>query len=171
MIKIDRARKNGLKAFKVVKKVLTEMGWEPELMDKEGVLRVDFSVDKIPIADALADVRIDYERFLYYLNFRDRAPAKSRKQTMEFITRVNFDMVIGNFELNLENGSLRFKASIDFTNTELNETLIRNHIRSAMDAVEAYADALVEVIRGKKKVIQALKDAEVNGSASQNISN
>jgi hypothetical protein len=160
MVKMDRARMNGLKAFKTVTKVLTDTGWKPEETEKEGVLRVDFSIDKLPIADAVADVRIDYERFLYYLNFRDHAPPKYRRETMEFVTRVNFDLVIGNFELNLDNGRVRFKASVDFTSTELTATLIRDAIKSAMDAVEQYADAIVEVMRGEKNAVNALKDAE-----------
>ncbi|HEV8430875.1 MAG TPA: YbjN domain-containing protein [Pyrinomonadaceae bacterium] len=160
MAETDRARKNGLKALKNVKKVLKTTGWEPEETEKEGVLRVDFSGDNIPIVDALADVRIDYERFLYYLNFRERAPVKQRPETMEFVTRVNYDMVIGNFELNLDNGFVRFKSSVDFTGAELAPALIRDAIKSAMDAVEQYADAIVEVMHGRKKARKALHDAE-----------
>lgn len=156
----DRARKNGLKALKNVKKVLKTVGWDPEETDEEGVLRVDFSEDNIPIADALADVRIDYERFLYYLNFREKAPVRYRPETMEFVTRVNYDLVIGNFELNLENGFVRFKSSVDFTGFELEPPMIRDAIKSAMDAVEDYADAIVAVMKGKKKAKKALEDAE-----------
>lgn len=155
-----------MKAFKTVKKVLTDVGWEPEETNQEGVLRVDFSVDKIPIVDALADVRIDYERFLYYLNFRDRAPVKQRRQVMEFITRVNYDLVVGNFELNLDNGHVRFKASVDFTNEVLTEALIQDAIQSAMNAVEAYADGVIAVMRGEKEVRQAIKDAEADLDSS-----
>ena len=160
MAAADRARKNGLKALKNVKEVLKTTGWDPEETEKEGVLRVDFSVDNIPIADAIADVRIDYERFLYYLNFRERAPVKQRREAMEFVTRVNYGLVIGNFELNLENGFVRFKSSVDFTGTELVQPLIRDAIKSGMDAVETYADAIVEVMKGKKKAKKALEDAE-----------
>ena len=160
MVKMDRARKNGLKAFKTVKRVLTKIGWEPEETEKEGVLRVDFSVDKIPIAEAIADVRVDYERFLYYLIFKNRALSKYRSETMEFVTRVNFDLVIGNFEFNLDEGLVRFKSSIDFTAVELTEPLIRDAIKSAMEAVEQYAGAIVDVMRGKKDAVQALNDAD-----------
>jgi hypothetical protein len=160
MPKEDRSRQNGLSALKTVRKVLSHVGWEPMTTNIEGVLRIDFGEDNIPIAEALADVRIDTERFLYYLNFRDRAPGKYRNQTMEFITRANFDLVTGNFELNLDTGRVRFKSSIDFTESELSETLIRNAILSAMDAVERYADALVAVMSGEKKATQAIKDIE-----------
>jgi hypothetical protein len=156
----SRAHDNGKEGLSAVKQVLTDVGWKPENTGVEGVLRVDFSVDKTPIADAVADIRIEYERFLFYLNFRDKAPKKYREQTMEFITLVNFDLVIGNFEMNLDNGLVRFKSSIDFTHAKLVKALVRSSIRSAMDVVEQYADALVEVMHGSKDVRAAIEEAE-----------
>lgn len=160
MAKADRARANGLKALKTVEDVLTDIGWDPQPTETEGMLRIDFSSDDIPIAEALASVRIDFERFVFYLIVRDRAPAKHRAQVMEFVTRANFDLVTGNFELNLADGMVRFKSSIDFTRTTLNATLVRDAIRSAMDAVEMYASALVSVMRGKMNALDAIEDAE-----------
>jgi hypothetical protein len=160
MAEASRARSNGLRALKTVKKVLADVGWKPEATGIEGVLRIDFSTDNTPVADAIADVRIEYERFLYYLNFRDRAPPARRTQTMEFVTRANYDLVIGNFEFNLDDGSVRFKSSIDFTGTDLGPALVRDAIRSATDVVELYADALVAVVRGQMSAVKALQEAE-----------
>ncbi len=159
MAMTSRARTNGMKAFKTVKQVLTKTGWQPELTDAEGQLRVDFS-GKLPISEALAEVRIDYERFLFYLKFRERAPVRARKPVMEAVTRANFGLVIGNFELDLDSGALRFKASIDFTEAELTAVLVRDSIRSAMDAVERYAHALVSVMRGESTPAEAIRAAE-----------
>jgi hypothetical protein len=153
------ARNNGLLALKTVETVLTTIGWEPERTEADSVLRVDFSTDNIPIRDAFAEVRVDFERFLFYLNFRDRALPQTRAQTMEFVTRANFELIVGNFELNLDDGAVRFKSSIDFTGTPLTEPLVRDAIRSAMDAVEYYADALVAVVRGETTAVQALAGA------------
>jgi hypothetical protein len=163
----NRAEKNGLKAFETVERVLTAVGWQPEETDYEGVLRIDFSSDNIPVSEGLADVRIEYERFLFYLSFRDRAPVKQRREVMTFLTRANYDLVIGNFEFNLDDGGVRFKSSIDFTNVDLSETLIRNTIRSSMDAVEQYADALVMVIRGELNAQKALDEAEAGQRADR----
>jgi hypothetical protein len=155
----DRARKNGLKAAKTVQGVLKTVGWEPEETDEEAVLRIDFSTDNTPVSDALAKVRVDIERFIFLINFRDQAAPKTRAQVAEFITRANYDMVIGNFELDYETGSVRFKSSVDFTEAMLSEELVRNAIQSAMDVVEHY-DALVEVMRGAKRAKEAVEEAE-----------
>lgn len=154
----NTSRENGLKALKNVKAVLTSIGWDPQPTDIEGVLLVDFSTDDIPIANAIADVRIDFERFLYYLNFKGNVAAKNRKESMEFITRINFDLVTGNFEINMDDGSVRYKSSIDFSQVPLSKILIGNIIKSSKDAVEYYADAMIEVMSGKKKAAHAISD-------------
>lgn len=155
-----QAYQNGLNALNTVRETLTRMMLQPESTNKAEVLRIDFNIDNIPISYAIADIRLDYERFLYYLVFRDRVPVYSRQQVMECITRANYDLVIGNFELNLDDGLLRFKSSIDFTNTILTETMIKNVIACAKDVVELYAYPLVEVMDGKISSLQAIKKVE-----------
>ncbi|WP_271769663.1 YbjN domain-containing protein [Aquimarina algiphila] len=152
---------NGLKALKQVEVFLAQVGWEPQQTDIEEVLLVDFESENIPIANAHFDVRVDYERFLCYFNFKDIAGEEQRKYVMEFITLANFDLVIGNFELNLNTGQVRFKSSVDFTQLELNNTFIRNTIKCAMDVVEVYGEALVEVINGTKEPMRAFQEAGV----------
>jgi hypothetical protein len=154
----NSARDNGLKAFYSVKKVLIDTGWDPEPTGAEGILTVDFTGDKIPIKNALADVRVDLERFIFYLNFSDKVPKKTLVQTMEFVTRANMDLVIGNFELNLDARTIRFKGSLDFTGAILTEPLIRDLIKSSMDAVEYFSDTLMTVVKGNKNALEALKE-------------
>jgi hypothetical protein len=164
MTRSTSAEDNGRNALKTVERVLRAVGWDPQETEYEGVLRVDFHSDNIPVAEALADVRIEYERFLYFLNFGDRVPPAQRQDVMNFLTRANYGLVIGCFEFNLDNGEVRFRSSIDFTSSELTDTLVRNSIRSSMDAVERYADAIVRVMRGQADVMEALREAEATES-------
>jgi hypothetical protein len=156
----NSARANGLKAFATLKKVLIDTGWDPKPTDMEGVLTIDFSQDKIAIENASAEVRVDFERFIFYLNFRDKAQKKVLNETMEFITRSNFDLVVGNFELNLTTGALRYRGSIDFTSVTLTEPLIRDLIKSCMDTIEYFANPLLSVIRGEKVASKAFEELD-----------
>jgi hypothetical protein len=146
----ERARSNGLKAATTVEKVLKRFGWKPEETDEEAVYRVDLEDYHIPLKDAHAVVRVDVERFIFVFTFRDRAGPKQRPEVVEFITRANCDMAIGNFELNYDTGEVRFKSGLDFSHVELSELLVRNAILCAIDVVEAYGNELAEVMRGEK---------------------
>jgi hypothetical protein len=156
----DRARSNGLKAFATVGKVLTRVGWKPTETGVEGQLRINFRGEGIPIVEALATLRIDTERFVMTWTFGERASMARRRQVMEFITRANDGLVTGNFELNLDNGEVRFKNSIDFTNARLTQVVVRNVIQSGMDAVEVYAEGVTEVMAGRRSPKGAIQEIE-----------
>lgn len=151
---------NKSKEFLLLSDLLEQIGWAPKLTNNSGVLLVDFEEDGTPIQDAIFSVSSKFERFICYFNFRD-APSKIlQNQLVEFITRANFNLVFGNFEYDYESGRIRFKSSIDFSNVDLTEILMRNAIQSTMDVVEQYADLLLEVLRGNMTALQAILEAE-----------
>lgn len=160
MTEEERARSNGLKAAITVEKVLKKFGWKPEETEEEAAYRVDLRAYHIPLKAAHAVVRVDVERFIFLFTFRDRAAPKQRPEVAEFITRANFDMAIGNFELSYETGEVRFKSSVDFSHVGLSELLARNAILCAVDVVEAYGNQLAEVARGEKKGRAAVEEVE-----------
>ena len=49
----------------------------------------------------------------YYSLFPAVVPAERREAVVDFITRANVGLVIGNFEFGTDRGELRYKTSID----------------------------------------------------------
>ena len=147
-------------AISRLRAVLTELGWELASGSEDNIFFVDFGPSHIPVAEVMAAISFESPRFVIYFNFGVDASAARRDEVARFITRANWGLLSGNFEMDYDDGHVRFKSSVDFNHTELSETLIRNAILSGMKAVEKYADALVEVLSGRKDAAQAIKDAE-----------
>jgi hypothetical protein len=124
-------------------KVLTELNLQPAVSDDQTNFFVDFGGSHLPVADALAAIVVESQRFVFYLNLGLAALPEQRDTIARFITRANWGLTIGNFEMDYQDGHIRFKTSVDFEDSELNEALIRNSILSAMTAMEAYGDELV----------------------------
>jgi len=156
----QQAQSNRFKAYATLRKVLAEIGWGAEPDEENTSFYVDFGPPHVPVSDAMAVVAADTERFLFYVQFGATAPPERRDEIARFITRANWGLSIGNFEMDYEDGDMRFKSSVSFQDVELSETLIRNAILSAMNAVEAYADALIAVVTGEKDAEQAIEEAE-----------
>ncbi len=69
--------------------------------------------------------------------------AEDRRLAMaELLTWVNFDLVIGNFELDLDGGHVRYKTSIDVEGTELTPTLVRPLVYDNVLTMDRYLPAL-----------------------------
>jgi hypothetical protein len=127
---------------------LVTLGWDPEQYTA-WTFAVDFGPPHVPIADAVAAVVPDEQQFVLYINVGVAAPPEQRDEVARFIARANWGLTIGNFELDYDDGHVRFKSSIAFGEDGLSAVAIRNAIYWAMNAVEAYAEALVDVIAGK----------------------
>jgi len=143
------------KEFELLRTVLNEIGWSPEEDKEDPIFYVDFGEPHKPVSDALAVVAADTQRFLFYIDIGPAASVNTRDEVVLFIALVNWSISIGNFEMNYEDGNVRFRSSVGFGGAELSASLMQNAIRSAMHVVEVCGPALVEVIEGSKEAQDA----------------
>src|SRR5579863_3326459 len=146
------------RAIEALGTVLTQIGWNARKDDETSGFVVDFDPPYIPVAYAYAAVSADLEVLAFYLNFGVAAAEERRDETAHFIALVNSHLMVGNFEIDFEDGLVRFRSSVSFQGTELSEALIRNVILSAMNAVERYAEKLIDVMVRGKSARQAFEE-------------
>lgn len=159
----ESASSNVARAVDQLKGVLDAIGWEPEPADGITGFVVDFGPPHVPIANALAAISPD-EQFVFYINFGYASPPDRRDEIGRLIARANWGLTIGNFEMDDEDGQVRFKSSVNFSGVELTAELIRNAILPAMTAVEAYADAVADVLLHGKTAQAAIASLDADHS-------
>jgi len=78
----------------------------------------------------------------------------------EFLTRANYGMRIGNFELDFSDGEVRYKSSLDFEGVGLEPIMIRNAIYPAVQTMDRYFPGLIAVVAGAKSAAEAVQVVE-----------
>jgi hypothetical protein len=151
----------GLRAFEAVGKFMEEDGWHPQVLDDNYVYRA-FFVGNNGEVTCFAQVRVDLEQFIFYVVMPVRAPAHMRLAVAEYITRANYGLRIGNFEMDFDDGEVRYKSSIDFEGSELTPSLIRNTIYPAVQTMDRYLPGVLAVIFGGKSAEEAIASIEEN---------
>src|SRR5260221_4823931 len=58
-----------------------------------------------------AQAREETEQFVFYSFYAVKAPESKRVTAMEYVTRANYGLFIGNFELDMSDGEVRYKTS------------------------------------------------------------
>jgi hypothetical protein len=71
--------------------------------------------------------------------------AARRAVAAELVTRINFGLVIGNFELDLSDGELRCKTSLDVEGAELAAPLLGHIVHANLALVDGYLPAFIAV--------------------------
>jgi hypothetical protein len=142
-----------------LRRVVEELGWEPQPGRTPRSYFVDFGEPHLPVSSAIAAIT-DGDRFMFYVIFGVSASPDRRDEAARFITRANYGLAIGDFEMDYEDGQLQFRSSVDFSGVGLSEELIANVILPAMSAVQQYGTALMDVLAGHKNAESAIEEVE-----------
>jgi len=93
-----------------------------------------------------------------------RADEDCRMKVAEFVTRANYGLRAGKFELDFEDGEVRYAISIDCDDrASLSDDLVMSTmLGTPYRMINRYGDALVAVMYGIKSPEEAIKEAESN---------
>jgi hypothetical protein len=145
-----------------VAEFLDDQGWAYEpLGDRDDVLSFPFRGDR-EAWTCFAEAFEEQERVVFYSVVPFNVPEEGRPGVMEFITRVNYGLLIGNFELDLADGELRFKTGLDVRGAELTATLAGRAIIPNLHAMNTYLPGL-EALIGDDPAVPAEIVAEIEG--------
>jgi len=147
------------KILDAVTAYLDSDNWPYEKMEDDFVVRVLFRGDNAQFA-CFAQAREEQQQFVFYSICPVAVPEHKRPEIAEFITRANFDMVIGNFELDYEDGEVRFKTSIDVEGAELLSTLIKPILYANVLMMDQYLPGMMGVIYADKTPADAVAQVE-----------
>ena len=157
---------NSLRAFTTLGQFLQDDGWHPQQLEGRHIYRMGFS-GRNGQTICYAQIRVDLEQFLFYVIAPVKAPEDVRQPVADFITRANYGLRIGNFEMDFDDGEVRYKSSLDFEGATLGHAFIKNAIYPAVQTMDRYLSGLMGVFYGKSpvKAIAEIEDSsEIEGS-------
>jgi hypothetical protein len=68
---------------------------------------------------------------------------------VEYLTRINYGLIIGNFEMDFDDGEIRYKTSIDVEDDPLTPALIRPVIYVNLLNMDRFLPGLEAVLTGE----------------------
>jgi len=74
-----------------------------------------------------------------------RIPAKRRSSICEFLTRLNWDLPFGSFQMDLSDGEVIYQSAIDVEDGVLSTTMVGNMVSDAIRAVDNNFPGLMAV--------------------------
>jgi hypothetical protein len=96
-----------------------------------------------------AKAREAEQQLLFYSIFPVNVPEGQRSAVAELLTRANYGLMIGNFELDFSDGEIRYKTSIDVTGDRLTSALIKQLVYTNVLTLDQYLPAIQAVLAGE----------------------
>jgi hypothetical protein len=132
--------------------MLEEHGLEWSETGDDEVIRVDILGDNGSWALFIV-ARENDDRCTVYSQVPWETPIERRGEMSELLTRINFGLPLGNFELDFADGEIRFKTSIDVSGTRLSSELFEGLIDPNIATTDIYLPAL-EAVRDQRMTPQ-----------------
>ncbi|MDX2078263.1 MAG: YbjN domain-containing protein [bacterium] len=133
--------------YEAIVSFFKEDDWNFYEMDDAPVLTMTFS-GKNGRWTCYAQAREAQEQFVFYSVCPINAPKEKLSEVVEFITRANYGMIIGNFELDYNDGEIRYKTSIDVEGTDFPPVLVKQVVYANVVVLDRYLSGLMRVIYG-----------------------
>ncbi len=153
------AENNTPQAFITLGQFLEADEWHPRRIEDKYIYRMGFT-GKNGQTSCFARIMPELNQFLFYAIAPVKAPEDARPAAAEFITRANYGLRIGNFELDWNDGEVRYKSSLDFEDEVLTPQLIKNAIYPAVQTMDRYLAGLMRVIYGSQPPAEAIAEIE-----------
>ncbi len=103
-----------------------------------------------------AKIPADLDILLCYSRCPFDAPTDILQLASELISHINFGLRVGNFEINMNSGEIRFKSSLDFRRVNLSDSLILNVLLPCAYAMDQFLPAFNSLILDRKSLSLSL---------------
>jgi len=106
--------------------------------------------------------RVEEEKqiILFYSYCPVKAPEEKRPILADFLTRANYGLYIGNFEMDYNDGEVRFKTSLDVEGDELSTALMKRIVYDNVGVMDKYLPGIMTVIYGGASPTEAIAKVE-----------
>jgi hypothetical protein len=145
--------------FDAMLKFFQEDDWKVTQLEGEPILSMGVS-GKNGRWRCYAKSREEQKQFVFYSICETKVPEGRRQALAELLTRANFGMVIGNFEMDFNDGEIRYKTSIDVDGDHLNSTLIKNIVYTNVVMMDRYLPGILSTIQGTTSPKEAIEAIE-----------
>lgn len=145
--------------YEAIMRFFKEDDWNFYEMDDAPVLTMTFS-GKNGRWTCYAQAREAQEQFVFYSVCPINTPKEKITEVVEFITRANYGMIIGNFELDYNDGEIRYKTSIDVEGTDFPPILVKQVVYANVVVLDRYLPGLMRVIYGDASPVEEISKIE-----------
>jgi hypothetical protein len=93
------------------------------------------------------EAQVATQQILFYSICPITIPEPKRSAAAEFITRVNYELVIGNFEMSFDSGQVRYRTSLSLEGMPLSDRLLKPLVYANVLTMDQYLPGIQALLR------------------------
>jgi len=145
--------------FPIIEKFFTDDEWYFIQLGNQPILQMTFQ-GKNGKWTCYAQIHEEQPIFFFFSICPVNVPEDKRQKMAEFLTRANYGLKVGNFEMDFTDGEIRYKTSLNVENDQLSGPIIRNLVYANLWTMDRYLAGILSVIYGNIDPTEAIKKSE-----------
>jgi hypothetical protein len=135
--------------FAAITQLCEQESWELTELEDGVCALIETGGDEDEKFTCFAYAREKQNQFIFHSVTVDNVEPEMRPVVAEFLTRLNYELSIGNFEMSFDDGDVRYKTSIDFDKRDANVDDIAVLAIANITIMSKFHDLLTDVMAGK----------------------
>ena len=129
--------------------------WNYRPVEGRSVLELELH-GKHALFPCVAIVDEESERLIFLSHYPVKVPEARRGAVLELLNRANASLAVGNFELDLDTGNLRYRTSVDVEGLGLPDALVRNVVLCNVSTADRFFPAVAMTLYAGAAPLDAL---------------
>jgi hypothetical protein len=140
----------------IIKDFFKSQGWQFTQVEGKNVLLFGIG-GKNGNFQCIADLIEEDNRLIFFSVCGANTPSNKRPEMLELLNNLNYELFFGNFEIDLEDGGIRFRTSISFNHVELNIEFIEELIMSNIITMDKSLPSIMALMFSEISVEKAFE--------------
>ena len=109
----------------------------------------------------IADLIETENRFIFFSVCGANTPSDKKDKMLELLNSINYKLFFGNFEMDIDNGEIRFRTSMSYKNLTLDQNFIEELIMSNIITMDKHLTSFMALMFGDISVEKAMELATI----------
>lgn len=142
--------------LKAVKSFLKENEWEFSKNEKSNIFMFGIGGENGNFQCTI-DIKDDNKRVIIYSFCGSNCPKNKQKDMLKLINHINYNLFLGNFEMDQEDGEIRFRTSSYFDKIKPSAKFVQDLVFPNLYAMDKHLPIIMNLIHGGVDINEAIK--------------
>lgn len=145
--------------FRTIKQFFEDDDWHPQRVEGQEAVTMGFTGQNGSWR-CMAIAFQEQDQVVFFCVLDTKVPLEKRRIAAEYLTRANYGLRIGNFEMDFEDGEVRCKTSVDVEGGTLTPQMVKSLSYCCCMLMDRYLPGLMKVAFGEVMPEAAIREIE-----------
>ena len=147
------------RTIEIIKTFFKNNNWKYSYDEEDKVFKLGVNMGNI-LGNVQLYIFLEESSYNVLTILNSKCEEKDYPVVAEFLHRANYGLKDGNFEIDYEDGEIRYKSFVNFKNVELSQEIVEQSITIGVTMINRYGKGLLKLMLGEESAKRCVEYCE-----------